>query len=404
MASNDRAASRWTSRLSAWNTMSPSQSRPSHRSDARMFSTSSELDRSRSVSSTRRSISPPVRRASSQLNSAARALPTWRYPVGEGAKRSRGGCSELTARGYRCERRAPEERPSAASVAGERQDWLPVRVLLVSDLHYDLRKLDWVLAQAADVDLLVVAGDLLDIASGVPLDAQIVVVLEYLARFADRTTTVVCSGNHDLDHRTDERREGHPLDPRRPRVGRGGRRRQHRRSAAGSITSCAWWEGPATLRRAGGRPGSGRRAAGRTVALGVPRPARGPAVVDRVAPLRRSRAPPAARAAPPRRRAVRPHPPGAVRGRRRLGRAAGHARGCSTAATSAGRRPATCSSTSTSARRRGGRPRAPARCRWALGSPAGSPVELSSRASGRSRARCRRAGATRAGRAPSRTR
>ena len=100
MASSDRAASRWTSRLSAWNTMSPSQSRPSHRSDARMFSTSSELDRSRSVSSTRRSISPPVRRASSQLNSAARALPTWRYPVGEGAKRSRGGC-ELTARGYR---------------------------------------------------------------------------------------------------------------------------------------------------------------------------------------------------------------------------------------------------------------------------------------------------------------
>ena len=76
-----------------------------------------------------------------------------------------------------------------------------MRVLLVSDLHYDLRKLDWVLAEAAGVDLLVLAGDLLDVASALPLDAQIAVVLEYLRRYAERTTTVVCSGNHDLDHR-----------------------------------------------------------------------------------------------------------------------------------------------------------------------------------------------------------
>jgi len=69
-----------------------------------------------------------------------------------------------------------------------------LRTLLVSDLHYDLRKLDWVLSQAGTVDLLVVAGDLLDLASAVPLDAQIVVALEYLSRFAERTTTVTCSG------------------------------------------------------------------------------------------------------------------------------------------------------------------------------------------------------------------
>ena len=133
-----------------------------------------------------------------------------------------------------------------------------MRVLLVSDLHYDLRKLDWVLTQAADVDLLVVAGDLLDIVSGVPLDAQIVVVLEYLARFADRTTTVVCSGNHDLDHRTDGEREGHRLDPRRPRVGRGGRRRQRRRSAAG--WSARARGGRVRRRWASWRPGSARAA------------------------------------------------------------------------------------------------------------------------------------------------
>jgi Icc-related predicted phosphoesterase len=121
-----------------------------------------------------------------------------------------------------------------------------VRALLVSDLHYDLRKLDWVLAEAEGVDLLAVAGDVLDIASGVPLDAQIVVALEYLARFAERTTTVACSGNHDLDSRTDAdekatrwiteaRRDGVHVDGDSVEV------------AGWLVTACAWWEGPSTL-------------------------------------------------------------------------------------------------------------------------------------------------------------
>jgi hypothetical protein len=33
---------------------------------------------------------PPVRRAYNQLKMKVRALPTWRKPVGEGAKRTRG--------------------------------------------------------------------------------------------------------------------------------------------------------------------------------------------------------------------------------------------------------------------------------------------------------------------------
>jgi Icc-related predicted phosphoesterase len=120
--------------------------------------------------------------------------------------------------------------------------------LLVADLHYDLRKLDWVLAEAAGVDLLVFAGDLLDIGSAVPLDAQITVVLEYLARCADRTTTVACSGNHDLDHRTDggekatrwiteARGRGVSVDGDSARVG------------GWLVTACAWWEGPETLQQ-----------------------------------------------------------------------------------------------------------------------------------------------------------
>jgi Icc-related predicted phosphoesterase len=123
-----------------------------------------------------------------------------------------------------------------------------MRTLLVSDLHYDLRKLDWVLAQAADVDLLVVAGDLLDIGSTVPLDAQIVVVLEYLAKLAERTTTVTCSGNHDLDHRTDgdEKATKWILEARGAGVVVDG---DSTVLDGWLITSCAWWEGPETLRR-----------------------------------------------------------------------------------------------------------------------------------------------------------
>lgn len=124
----------------------------------------------------------------------------------------------------------------------------PLRTLLVSDLHYDLRKLDWVLAEAPGVELVAIAGDLLDVGSALPLDAQIAVVLEYLTRMADRTTTVVCSGNHDLDHRTTEeekatawiteaRRSGVVVDGDSVEV------------AGWLVTACPWWEGPHTLAR-----------------------------------------------------------------------------------------------------------------------------------------------------------
>ena len=125
-----------------------------------------------------------------------------------------------------------------------------VRVLLVSDLHYDLRKLDWVLARVADpdpaIDVAVLAGDFLDIASPVPLDAQITVVLSYLERLAGRVPTVVCSGNHDLDTRTDSGEKATQwLDEAR---GHGvvvdGDALDH---GAWRVTACAWWEGPETL-------------------------------------------------------------------------------------------------------------------------------------------------------------
>ena len=78
-----------------------------------------------------------------------------------------------------------------------------MRILIVSDLHYTLKQLDWIASVAAEYEVVVIAGDLLDISSAVDPDAQIAVVLEYLARMSDKTTVVACSGNHDLNARNE---------------------------------------------------------------------------------------------------------------------------------------------------------------------------------------------------------
>jgi len=55
-----------------------------------------------------------------------------------------------------------------------------LRILLVSDLHYTLPQLDWVVHVAPSFDLVVLA-DRLDISSPVSLDTQSVVILRYLS-------------------------------------------------------------------------------------------------------------------------------------------------------------------------------------------------------------------------------
>lgn len=125
-----------------------------------------------------------------------------------------------------------------------------MQVLLVSDLHFDLRKFDAVLAHVRDpataTDVVVVAGDLLDVGSALPLDAQVTVVLGYLERLAQERPTVVCSGNHDLDHRNEAgekavrwlaeaRALGVTVDGDSVDLG------------DWRLTACAWWEGPSTL-------------------------------------------------------------------------------------------------------------------------------------------------------------
>src|ERR687898_2609582 len=73
-----------------------------------MADSDARVERSTSVSSMRRMNVPPDPRASNQLNKAVRALPTCRWPVGLGAKRTRicdmNPCGRASARGEACNR------------------------------------------------------------------------------------------------------------------------------------------------------------------------------------------------------------------------------------------------------------------------------------------------------------
>jgi len=62
-----------------------------------------------------------------------------------------------------------------------------MRCLVVADLHYSLPQFDWVLAVAPHFDLVIVAGDALDIGSLVDFRAQIAVVRKYLALLSEIT-------------------------------------------------------------------------------------------------------------------------------------------------------------------------------------------------------------------------
>jgi Icc-related predicted phosphoesterase len=74
-----------------------------------------------------------------------------------------------------------------------------VKCLLAADLHYDLRKFDWVVAAASHVDLVVLAGDHLDATAAVDRRAQALVVEKYFRRIRAKAPLLICSGNHDLD-------------------------------------------------------------------------------------------------------------------------------------------------------------------------------------------------------------
>src|SRR5262245_60703475 len=74
-----------------------------------------------------------------------------------------------------------------------------MKCLVVSDLHYSLKQFDWVTEVAPSFDLVVIAGDHIDISGSVECQVQAAVVMKYFRRIRGLTQVLVCSGNHDLD-------------------------------------------------------------------------------------------------------------------------------------------------------------------------------------------------------------
>jgi Icc-related predicted phosphoesterase len=119
-----------------------------------------------------------------------------------------------------------------------------MRLLLVADIHYSLPQFDWVLSIADSFDVVVLAGDHLDIASMVDGRAQSVVVKKYFQRLRSRTRLIICSGNHDLDAKNETGEKiAKWLGP---------SRHDGILSDGESVmlndtlfTACPWWDGPA---------------------------------------------------------------------------------------------------------------------------------------------------------------
>lgn len=123
-----------------------------------------------------------------------------------------------------------------------------MRCLIVADLHYSLPQFDWLLSAAPQFDLVIFAGDALDVGSAVDFRAQIVVVKKYLALLSAITPVILCSGNHDLDERSPE---GEKIsrwigDVRELGVACDG----DSLSIGDTLfTVCPWWDGPLVRQR-----------------------------------------------------------------------------------------------------------------------------------------------------------
>jgi Icc-related predicted phosphoesterase len=116
-------------------------------------------------------------------------------------------------------------------------------MLFVADLHYALKQFDWLVANAAHYDPIIIGGDLLDLGSALDFDVQIVVVEKYLNRIRQQTRLLVSSGNHDGDQRSgadesvaqwirDAKAEGMFVDG------------DSLEDDGVLFTVCPWWDGP----------------------------------------------------------------------------------------------------------------------------------------------------------------
>lgn len=125
-----------------------------------------------------------------------------------------------------------------------------MRLLLVSDLHYSLPLFDWVADVAGNFDIVVMAGDHLDLASVVDGRAQAAVVRKYFARIRTKTKLLVCSGNHDLDSKNEagERIARWLLGKRNDGILSDG---ESETIGDTLFTACPWWDGPVSKAKIG---------------------------------------------------------------------------------------------------------------------------------------------------------
>jgi Icc-related predicted phosphoesterase len=120
-----------------------------------------------------------------------------------------------------------------------------MRLLFVADLHYSLKQFDWLLAEAAKYDLVVIGGDLLDLSSPLDLDLQIAIIEKYLKLISQKVSLVVSSGNHDGDSRNDadESVAAWVREARNERLHTDGHGFDFGNVR---ITVCPWWDGEVT--------------------------------------------------------------------------------------------------------------------------------------------------------------
>jgi Icc-related predicted phosphoesterase len=108
-----------------------------------------------------------------------------------------------------------------------------------------LKQFDWLIANAAGFDAVIIGGDLLDLGSLLDIEVQIVVVEKYLARLRAQTRLLVSSGNHDCNVRSDA---GESVckwlhDAKAGQMFVDGDTVE---MAGLLITICPWWDGPAS--------------------------------------------------------------------------------------------------------------------------------------------------------------
>src|SRR5579863_10021428 len=72
-----------------------------------------------------------------------------------------------------------------------------MRLLLTAELHYRIPWFKWLEAQAVHYETIAICGDLLYLFYKEPLKRQVQRTASWLRTLGEKTSVVICSGNHD---------------------------------------------------------------------------------------------------------------------------------------------------------------------------------------------------------------